>query len=152
MPIPSDVLIASSASEALVEADIVCCATTSSSPVFDDGDLQAGTHINGIGSYRPTMQEVPSATVVRARLVVDQRTAAWAEAGDLIIPRDQGLIDNEHIAVELGEIVLGCIAGRTSDRQITFFKSVGNAAQDVASAQRAYTLACALGLGLDVAL
>lgn len=152
MPIPSDVKIAGSAREALAEAEIICCATASSLPVFDDTDLQAGVHINGVGSYRPTMQEVPSTTVARARLVVDQRAAAWAEAGDLVIPRDQGVIDDGHIAAELGEIVLGRAAGRIDDQQITFFKSVGNAAQDVASAQRAYALARTLGLGIDVSM
>jgi ornithine cyclodeaminase len=152
MPIPSDVKIAASAREALAEAEVICCATASSLPVFDDADVQPGVHINGVGSYRPTMQEVPSATVARARVVVDQRAAAWAEAGDLVIPRDQGLIDEGHIAAELGEIVLGRVAGRTGDRQITFFKSVGNAVQDIASAQRAYALAHMHGLGIDVSL
>lgn len=152
MPIPSDVKIAASAHEALAEAEVICCATASSLPVFDDADVQPGVHINGVGSYRPTMQEVPSATIARARVVVDQRAAAWAEAGDLVIPRDQGLIDDGHIAAELGEIVLGRAAGRTDDRQITFFKSVGNAVQDIASAQRAYALAHTQRLGIDVSL
>ncbi len=152
MPVPSDIKIAASAREALAEAEVICCATASSLPVFDDADVQPGVHINGVGSYRPTMQEVPSATVARARVVVDQRAAAWAEAGDLVIPRDQGLIDGGHIAAELGEIVLGRAAGRTGDRQITFFKSVGNAVQDIASAQRAYALAHMQGIGIDVSL
>jgi ornithine cyclodeaminase/alanine dehydrogenase-like protein (mu-crystallin family) len=151
-PVPSDVRVASSTAEALAEADVICCATASPLPVFDDADIQQGAHINGVGSYRPTMQEIPSATVARARLIVDQRAAAWAEAGDLVIPRDQGLIDEGHIAAELGEIVLGRAAGRTDEQQITLFKSVGNAVQDVASAQRAYAQARALGLGVEVSL
>src|SRR6185437_13359320 len=133
-PIPTDVRIASSAREALAEADIVCCATGSATPLFEDGDLRAGTHLNGVGSYRAIMREVPSATVARARVVVDQRAAAWAEAGDLALARDEGLIDEGHIAGELGEVVLGWLAGRLDDKQITFFKSVGNAIQDVAAA------------------
>ncbi len=152
MPVPSDIKIGASAREALAEAEVICCATASSLPIFDDADVQPGVHINGVGSYQPTMQEVPSATVARARVVVDQRAAAWAEAGDLVIPRDQGLIDDGHIAAELGEIVLGRAAGRTGDRQITFFKSVGNAVQDIATAHRAYALAHAQGQGLDVSL
>jgi ornithine cyclodeaminase len=120
--------------------------------LFDDADLRPGTHITGVGSYRPTMQEIPAATVARARVVVDQRRAAWAEAGDLVIARDQGLIQAEHIAGELGEVVAGKMAGRTDDQQITFFKSVGNAVQDVAVAQVAYTRARELGLGHEVAL
>ncbi len=151
-PIPADVRVAASASEALREADVICCATASPTPLFDDADLRPGTHLNGIGSYQPTMQEVPSATVARARVFVDQRRAAWAEAGDLVVPCNQGLIDEEHIAGELGELVAGRVAGRSNDAQITFFKSVGNAVQDVAVAQLAVERARALGLGVEVKL
>jgi len=151
-PIPADVRVAASARAALAEADVVCCATAAPTPVFDDADLRPGTHINGVGSYRPTMQEVPAATVARARVVVDQRRAAWAEGGDLVIARDQGLIDEAHIVAELGEVALGKIPGRTSAEQITFFKSVGNAVQDAAVAQVAYARAKELGLGREVAL
>jgi ornithine cyclodeaminase len=151
-PIPADVRVAPSPQAALAEADVVCCATASPTPVFDDADIRQGTHINGVGSYRPTMQEVPAATVARSRVVVDQRRAAWAEGGDLVIARDQGLIDESHIAAELGEIVLGMAAGRTDDEQITFFKSVGNAVQDVAVAQMAYARARELGLGSEIPL
>src|SRR5262249_18113110 len=76
-PLPKDVQVATSAQAALAEADVVCCATASSTPLFNDTELCPGTHINGIGSYRPTMQEVPAETVGRARIVVDQRQAAW---------------------------------------------------------------------------
>jgi ornithine cyclodeaminase/alanine dehydrogenase-like protein (mu-crystallin family) len=151
-PIPADVRVAPAAPAALAEADIVCCATASPTPVFDDADLRPGTHVNGVGSYRPTMQEVPVATVARARVVVDQRRAAWAEAGDLVIPRDQGLITEDHLAAELGEVVLGRAPGRTDPDQITFFKSVGNAVQDVAVAQLAYARARELGIGSEVTL
>ena len=149
-PIPGDVRVAASAREALGDADVVCCATASPTPLFDDADLRSGTHINGTGAYLPTMQEVPAATVARARIVVDQRGAAWAEAGDLVMPREQGLIDEGHIAGELGEVVAGRIAGRSDAAQITFFKSVGNAVQDVAVAQLAAGRARALGLGVEV--
>src|SRR5262249_23726159 len=151
-PIPGDVRVAPTARAALAEADVVCCATASPTPVFDDADLRPGTHINGVGSYRPTMQEIPAATVARARVVVDQRRAAWAEAGDLVIARDQGLIDQAHVVAELGEAVLGRVPGRTNEDQITFFKSVGNAVQDVAVAQVAHARARELGLGHEVVL
>src|SRR5262245_26169407 len=111
-PIPSDVRIAPNAPAALAEADVVCCATAATTPLFEDADLRPGTHINGVGSYRPTMQEIPAATVARARVVVDQRRAAWAEAGDLVIARDQGMIGADHVAAELGEVVAGLVAGR----------------------------------------
>jgi ornithine cyclodeaminase/alanine dehydrogenase-like protein (mu-crystallin family) len=151
-PIPADVRVAASAAEALREADVLCCATASPTPLFDDANLRPGAHLNGVGAYRPTMQEVPSATVARARVFVDQRRAAWAEAGDLIIPREQGLIDEGHIVGELGELVAGLVPGRTDDAQITFFKSVGNAVQDVAVAQLAVQRARALGLGTEAPL
>lgn len=132
--IQADLSIAANAREALATADIVCCATSSPTPVFDDADLQPGTHINAVGAFKPEMAEVPPATVQRARLIVDQREAAWAEAGDLIQPRDAGLISAEHPAGELGQLVSGQVPGRTNPTEITFFKSVGNAVQDLAVA------------------
>jgi ornithine cyclodeaminase len=151
-PIPADVRVAPSARDALREADVICCATSSTKPLFADADLRPGVHINAIGSYLPTMQEVPAATVARARVIVDERRAAWAEAGDLIIPRDQGLIAEAHIVGELGEVVTRRVAGRTAPDQITFFKSVGLAVQDVATAQATYQQARTLGIGTEVKL
>jgi ornithine cyclodeaminase/alanine dehydrogenase-like protein (mu-crystallin family) len=148
-PIPGGIQIAADAASALAEADVVCCATSSPTPLFADDAIRAGTHINGIGAFLPTMQEVPVATVARARVVVDQRAAAWAEAGDLIIPREQGLIKEGHVVAELGEVVLGRVPGRTDAGEITLFKSVGLAVQDVAVARVAYKRARALGLGSE---
>jgi ornithine cyclodeaminase len=98
------------------------------------------------------MREVPGATVARARVVVDQRVAAWAEAGDLALTRDEGLIDEGHVVGELGEVVLGQVAGRMNDEQATFFKSVGNAIQDVAAAHVILSRANELGLGTAIDL
>jgi ornithine cyclodeaminase/alanine dehydrogenase-like protein (mu-crystallin family) len=150
--LPTDIRLAASPAEALADADVVCCATSAASPLFADAQLRPGTHINGVGSYTPAMAEVPPETVRRARVVVDQRLAAWAEAGDLIQARAAGLIDERHVAAELGEVVLGRAVGRASPDEVTFFKSVGNAVQDVAVAQRALTRARALGLGTVVDL
>lgn len=149
--IAAELRVAPSAAAALAEADVVCCATSSPTPLFDDADLRPGTHINGVGSFTPHMAEVPAATVARARVVVDQRTAAWAEAGDLIQARAAGLLDERGV-VELGQVIAGQAPGRTSDTEITFFKSVGNAVQDVAVAQIALAEAARLGLGTEVAL
>jgi ornithine cyclodeaminase/alanine dehydrogenase-like protein (mu-crystallin family) len=151
-PVPADIRVAPDAAAALAEADIVCCATSSPTSVFADEMLRAGTHINGVGSFRPDMREVSGATVARARVVVDQRAAAWAEAGELILARAEGLLDEQQVVAELGEVVAGRVPGRTSAEEITFFKSVGNAVQDVAVAALAYARARALGLGTDVAL
>jgi len=146
------VLAARSPAEALAGADIVCTATTSVEPVFADRDVAPGTHINAIGSYKPTVREIPAETVRRARVVVDHRPAALAEAGDLIIPMEQGLIEKDHIYAELGEIVAGLKKGRESPEQITLFKSVGVAVQDMAAANQVLAGAERLNLGTDLTL
>lgn len=134
------------------EADIVCAATTSREPVFDDTDVRPGTHINGVGAYTPAMQEIPAQTVCRALIVVDQRAAALVEAGDLVIPIQQGLLSEGDVRVELGMLVHAEHPGRANDEQITFFKSVGNAVQDVVVARRALDLAARRGVGQQVSL
>ena len=118
----------------LKRADIICTATTSSKPVFQSDQLKEGVHINAVGSFKPTMQEIPSDVIQKSILIVDQREAAEAEAGDIAIPLQQGLITKNHIHAELGEIVSGSKTGRTSAEQLTVFKSVGTAIQDLAIA------------------
>jgi ornithine cyclodeaminase len=147
----AEVRLAESGAAALAEADVICCATRSPTPLFADADVQPGTHINGVGSYTPELAEVPPETVARAYVVVDQRAAAWAEAGDLIQARQAGMLDESQV-VELGQVIAGQAAGRTSAAQITFFKSVGNAVQDLAVGQLALAEARRLGLGVEVAL
>ncbi len=128
-----DILPATSPHQ-IKQADIICTATSSMTPVFDSEDLKPGTHINGIGSYTANMQEIPGAAIKKSWLVVDQYKSALTEAGDIIIPIAQGLIDENHLRAELGEILLGSKEGRTFNDQITVFKSVGNAIQDLAIA------------------
>ena len=136
--------------EALAGADIVCATTTSSSAIFDDADLPNGVHINAVGSYTRNAREVPGETVRRALVVVDSREAAWNEAGDLIQPLEASLIDRDHIHADLGELFLGRKPGRTDDRQITLFKSVGLAVQDAFAARCAVDNARRLNLGNEV--
>ncbi len=143
---------AASPAQAVRQADVICTATTSTTPVFDDSDVRPGTHINAVGAYTPTMQEIPPQTVLRARVVIDHREASLAEAGDLLIPIREGLMGRDHIAAELGEIVAGRKPGRTSAEEITLFKSVGVAVQDVAAAAAALEAARQLGLGVEVEL
>ena len=143
---------ASSPRQALEHADIVCATTTSRVPIFDDADLPAGVHINAVGSYTPQVREIPPETVARALVVVDSRAAAWEEAGDLIQPLESGIIGRSHIHAELGELVLGRQPGRTDDRTVTLFKSVGIAVQDAAAARCALQNARRLGLGTEVNL
>ena len=145
-----DIRVLQSAREALETADIICTATTSTKPVFADQDLKAGTHISAVGSYTPDMQEVPAETLQRAKLFVDSRSASLEEAGDLIQPIRAGLFDETHISGELGEVVLGKIAGRQSPDEITYFKSVGIAVQDAMAAQVALTNARRMNIGIEV--
>jgi ornithine cyclodeaminase len=147
-----DVRLAATPAQALAEADVICTATSASTPLFTDADLRPGTHINGVGSYKPTMAEVPPATVARSYLVVDQIAAAWAEAGDLVQARDAGVIAESHIVGELGAVAAGTIPGRPNPDAITFFKSVGNAVQDLAVAGLALRRASERGMGTEVAL
>jgi len=147
-----EVAVAQSSREALRQADIVCTATVSATPVFTDADLAPGTHINAIGSYRPDVQEIPEETVRRALVVVDHRASALAETGDLIIPIRKGLMKETHIHAELGEIVPPRAGERPSEGQITLFKSVGVAVQDLAAAARAFENAKHEGLGQIVEL
>jgi alanine dehydrogenase len=151
-PIPNDIRWIASAEEGVKEADIICTATTSSKPVFEGKALRPGTHINAVGAYTPQMQEVDSETIRRAKVVVDSRQASLAEAGDLIAPLHQGVINEKHIHAEIGEIVAGRKVGRESDSEITYFKSVGIAVQDVAAARRVLDKATELGLGAEVEL
>ncbi len=137
------VTLAESPRQAAQNADVVITATTSPTPVFNGADLKPGAHITGVGSYTPQMQEVDAATVLRAKVVVDSRAACLAEAGDIIIP-------NAPIHAELGEIINGQKPGRQSAEEITFFKSVGVAAQDAAAASAALAEAERLGLGTVV--
>lgn len=151
-PIPQDIRLAASPEEAVMEADILCTATTSRQPVFDGKKLRPGTHINAIGAYTPDMQEVDSETIRRAKVVIDSRQASLTEAGDLVIPLRQGVITERHIHGELGEIAAGLKPGRESEDEITYFKSVGVAVQDIAAARRVLDRAMEMNLGTDVEL
>ncbi|HEX9795604.1 MAG TPA: hypothetical protein VGA52_01310, partial [Anaerolineales bacterium] len=121
-------------------------------PVFDGRDLSPGTHITGVGSYTPHMQEVDEITVQQAKIVVDSLQSCLAEAGDLIIPLEKGLISKLNIHGELGQIVNGELPARQSADEITFFKSVGVAVQDAAAAAEVLRVAEAEGLGTVVEL
>ncbi len=143
--------VVNSANEAVRGADVITTATTSRNPVFDAGYVLPGAHVNGIGAYTPEMQEIPADLVSKARVVIDSRTGALAEAGDLIKPLKAGLIRESEI-VEIGEVLAGSAPGRRSPDEITFFKSVGNAVQDVAVARIVLQAAEREGWGTPVPL
>ena len=144
------VVPASSPAQALEDALVVCTATTSQTAVFEDTDLAAGAHLNAVGSWRPDTTEIPADTIRRARVFVDQHEAALEEAGDLLMPLRTGQISPEHLRAELGDLVAGREPGRQNPDEITLFKSVGLAVQDLFAAARALENARRLGIGIEL--
>jgi ornithine cyclodeaminase len=138
--------------EAVRDADVITTATSSREPVFDGRLVKPGAHINAVGAYRADMHELDPHAIARARVYVDSREAALAEAGDLLMPLRAGTIDEAHVRGELGEILLGKVRGRESAEDITVFKSVGLAVQDVVAAMEIYRRARQHDVGIDVAL
>jgi ornithine cyclodeaminase len=132
-------------------ADVIITATTSAIPVFPGSEVSPGTHLTAIGAYTPQMREVPGDLVARAAIFVDSREAALAEAGDLIMPMQEGLLPAHAAMVEIGEVAAGA-PGRTGSNQITLFKSVGHAVQDLAVARLALSRAERAGAGAVVQL
>lgn len=125
------------APEVVEEADIVCTCTTSSEPVFDGSLLSAGSHVNAVGAHRPDLRELDDETVRRGRLVVETRDAGLTEAGDLLIPIERGVIGRDHVVADLAEVVAGKEV-RRADEDVTVFKSVGVAFEDLFLAAAAY--------------
>lgn len=119
--------------EAVADADLICTCTTSDTPLFDGKLLTEGVHLNAVGAYRPDSRELDDETMARAKIVVETREAALAEAGDLLIPMEAGVITASAIAADLGEVVRGASV-RTSSEDVTVFKSVGVAFEDLAVA------------------
>ena len=120
--------------EDLSKADVICTATPATMPLFDHTHLNHGVHINAIGSFKPNMQELPIKTINNAKVVVDHRSACEQEAGDLIIPVQNGQWSFDQIHGEIGEVVSGKVMGRETNNEITVFKSVGIGIQDLALA------------------
>ena len=132
------------------ENDVIVTASSSAAPVFQGAWLAPGTHINGIGSHSPNARELDTETIRRAKVVPDYAPACLAEAGDLIIPIQEGAITEDHVHANLGEVVAGLKPGRESVEEITLFKSVGLAVQDASTAARVYELAQAAGVGVEI--
>jgi len=128
-------------------ADLVCTATSSREPVVEGEWLAPGVHVNAVGSSVPSARELDTAAIARSRLFVDRRESAVNEAGDFLIPKKEGAIGDEHILGEIGEVAIGKIPGRRSPDEITLFKSLGLAVEDVASAAHIYEKAKASGEG-----
>ena len=117
------------------EADILCTCTTSRSPLFDPRAVRPGTHLNLVGAFQPASQEAHEDVIQRARVFVDTYAGAMSEAGDLLVPMARGLIGREHVVGDLHELVSGKKAGRSSMQEVTVFKSVGCALEDLVAAE-----------------
>jgi ornithine cyclodeaminase/alanine dehydrogenase-like protein (mu-crystallin family) len=138
------------AQAAVTGADLICTTTASAEPVLKGDWVLPGVHINLVGASLPTNRETDTVLMAKARLFVDRRESTLAESGDFLIPKSEGAIDDSHIQAELGEVLLGQAAGRRSPDDITLFKSLGLAIEDLASAQLIYAKAQALGIGTPV--
>ena len=128
------VVAVDSAAEAAA-CDIVCVVTGAHEPVIRGDWLRPGAHVNLVGAHTPTSREADSALIARARVYVDSRISARSEAGDLLIPDREGAIGKDHVVGEIGQVLLGAVAGRRDDREITVYKSLGLVAQDLIAAQ-----------------
>jgi ornithine cyclodeaminase/alanine dehydrogenase-like protein (mu-crystallin family) len=147
-----EVLVLPDAAAAVRGADIVCTTTSSPTPILHGEWLAPGMHLNLVGSAIPTTAEVDTECVRRARFYVDSRSSAAAEAGELRAAIQAGVVTADHIVGEIGEVLAGKAPGRTAADQITVYKSLGVASQDLAAGLLAYRNAAAAGLGTDVDL
>ncbi len=138
--------------DVLNKCDIICTATNSEKPLFQIEHLKEGVHINAIGSFKPSMQEIDPNILQNAAIFVDQKETCLAESGDLIKPINNGLFSDSHIKGEIGEYPLGKIRGRTSEEEVTVFKSVGVAIQDYVVANKIYEKSISHSFGGDFSL
>jgi ornithine cyclodeaminase/alanine dehydrogenase-like protein (mu-crystallin family) len=143
---------AASAEEAVRDADVVVTATSSAEPILKREWLKPGVHINAVGSSIPTARELDTATMREAALFVDRRESTVNEAGDFLFPQREGAIGPEHIRAEIGELLIGSVEGRRSPDELTVFKSLGLAVQDLAAAEHVLRRAEAEDAGSVVSL
>jgi ornithine cyclodeaminase len=131
--------VCGSVKEAVCEADLICCLTSSKNPYLKLEWIKPGTHINAVGAFSPTTREVASDLVAKSRFYVDSIALNRVECGEFIIPRDEGLIKDDHIIGEIGELVMGKVPGRQSREDITLFDALGLAVEDLTCAKYLYT-------------
>jgi ornithine cyclodeaminase/alanine dehydrogenase-like protein (mu-crystallin family) len=147
-----DISAVDHAGEAVVGADVIVLVTSSPEPVIDNGWVKPGAHVISVGACRPNQREIDPALTARAKFFVDSRDAALVESGDLMMGIQEGRFGPDHVAGELGQLVAGTVDGRTSDTQVTIFKSLGMAVEDVMAADLAYRRAVEKGLGKEMEL
>ncbi|MGH7570645.1 MAG: ornithine cyclodeaminase family protein [Gemmatimonadota bacterium] len=147
-----DVRAVATAREAVEDADLVCTTTSATEPVLEGAWLSPGAHVNAVGACLPTARELDAETVLRSRFYVDTREGALHEAGDFLIPKAAGKVDDDHIAGEIGDVLIGKVPGRRSPDEITVFESLGIGIYDLAAAYRVWRNAEAAGAGIEVEL
>ena len=138
----------SSPRQAVEGADLICATSASPDPLVEGAWIAPGVHVNAVGACFPSAREFDGATLARARIVVDRRESAMAESGDILLAIAEGAINEDAIAGELGEVLLRRVPGRTSAREITFFKSLGISVEDLAAAQHVLHKAIAADAGV----
>jgi len=143
------VVLADDPKSAVAQADIVILATTAAAPVLDGSWLKPGSHINGVGSHSPGARELDTLTVQKSRVVCDLTSACKSEAGDLMIPAQAGDWGWDKAAGDLGDVIVGKVKGRTVREEITLFKSVGLAIQDMSAARIVFDEAVKRGIGTE---
>jgi ornithine cyclodeaminase/alanine dehydrogenase-like protein (mu-crystallin family) len=148
---PFPVEVAESPEAAVTGADVIVTATSTPTPVVERAWLADGAHVNAVGSSIPTTRELDGETVAAASLFVDRRESTENESGDYLIALREGAIAPGHIRAELGEVLVGAAPGRTSDAELTLFKSLGIAVEDLAAAQHVVARARETGAGTEVA-
>ncbi|MFB3906087.1 MAG: ornithine cyclodeaminase family protein [Acidobacteriota bacterium] len=139
--------VAATAEEAVRGVDLVCTVTSSIEPILKGAWIQPGTHINAIGSSIPFARELDSEAVRKSRLFVDRKESTVNEAGDFLLAKKEGVVDESHIVGEIGDILTGKLKGRNSPDEITLYKSLGLAIEDLASAQHVFRKAQEQGIG-----
>jgi ornithine cyclodeaminase/alanine dehydrogenase-like protein (mu-crystallin family) len=133
--LPGLTITAVDARTCAAQSDVLCTCTSHSAPLFDGRDLRPGTHLNLVGAFRPQTREVDTHTIQRSRVVVDAYGAALSDVGELFIPLQEGAISRDHVVADLHELVSGKKQGRLSPEEITLFKSVGCALEDLVAAE-----------------
>ena len=152
LQVPAELVVASSVQEAVAAADVVCTLTSSREPILQGEWLAPGAHINLVGSSSADAREADDAVVQRSRFFVDYIPSTLDQAGEFLHAKNAGLVDDSHIVAELGAVLEGTAKGRRHAEEITVYKSLGIAAQDVVTAREVYRAACAGNLGVMAAV
>jgi ornithine cyclodeaminase/alanine dehydrogenase len=145
-----DIDVVNSAEETVRDSDLVVTATTAQQPILKSEWLKLGAHVNAVGSHRPDSREIDGPTVARSKVVVDSREAIMAECGDILLAIKEKSVTENHIHAEIGEVLARTKPGRSSASEVTLYKSVGIAIQDVATAQLLYRKAIEQNVGSNV--